>query len=183
MQAVCCHEQSCLEDYMTFIMTSYCQNKILSRPTFNVGGLCEILCKVIRDEGVWEQRQTQKTWSLNVGEELFPAFLSKKMVYFDVWGFISEASRLYSEILADTNLKTQIQSKSWVVYQVIDNQGWLLQYFGWLRMNRLHQPYLELITQRKVITSSLWNMLCLWSETGMRFPPRISVMKSLHLYL
>lgn len=106
-----------------------------------------------------------------------------------LWSLRPQDFTYLQEILADTNLKTQIQSKSWVVYQVIDNQGWLLQYFGWLRMNRLHQPYLELITHRKVIKSSLWNMLCLWSETGINWGIHQGFQwwewswKSLHLYL
>lgn len=103
--------------------------------------LCEILCKVIRVEGVWEQRQTQKHDLLMLERSYFQYFGAKKEKVYDVSGFISQDLRLYSEIQADTNFK----KKSRVAYQVIDNQGSLLKYFGWLRMNRLHQPYLELI--------------------------------------
>lgn len=176
MQAVCCHEQSCLEDNMTFIMTSYCKNNILSGPTFNVGGLCEILCKVIRDEGVWEQRQTQKTWSLNVGKELFPAFLSKK------WStLISEASRLYLftrnigwHKLKNTNPVKELGGLSgyWqpgltaTVLWMVENEQ-ITSAISWTDNT---QEGHQVLTMKHV-------MSVIWDWNQLRYPPRISVMR------
>lgn len=83
--------------------------------------LCEILCKVIRAEGVWEQRQTQKHDLLMLERSYFQYFGARKEKVYDVSGFISQDLRLYSEIQADTNLeKTQIQSKvEWLIRLLI----------------------------------------------------------------
>lgn len=72
--------------------------------------LCEILCKVIRVEGVWEQRQTQKHDLLMLERSYFQYFGAKKEKVYDVSGFISQDLRLYSEIQADTNFKKKKSS-------------------------------------------------------------------------
>lgn len=85
--------KDCLEDTVTFVTNHLTANARDYPGPFNVGGLWEILCKVIRDEGVLGAEPTSETWSLHFKEELFPSISEQnKLVYTNVWdtGLLSE---------------------------------------------------------------------------------------------
>lgn len=118
----------CLEDNMTFVMNHLTANVRDYLGPFNVGGLCEILCKVIRDEGVLGAEPNSETWSLDFREEISSSY-EQKLWSTQMYGTMSLWPTIRNTVW--NKLTRQSPAKHfWVIYYVIDKQYILLQYFS-----------------------------------------------------